>query len=160
MNWNKRIISKNDHTSDLKMFAKEFKEKDFLNIRHNASAHKSLKIGYPRDHFYCLIKQSHVLELLEIIKKFNAIPNTGLLDIWLQRISYKVDKSMKYAEPVTKLLDDSSCSNAIIWCCDWLKEDLKKIVFSTSVVDFKKLGEKEISIDKEEVALFKDNYVW
>lgn len=103
-------------------------------------------------------KKNRVKILDKIIKKFDVNPNTGFLDIWLQRVSYKINPLFSFKEPLTALLNKPTHSGEDIWCSDWLDDGIKQIIVSTSLINLNKLAEKEIVIGKEEVALFNNDY--
>ena len=94
----------------------------------------------------------------KIKKKFDSIPNTGILDIWLQRISHQVDPAISYDEPTTHLLPPhgNSNNNLTLWESAWLKDELKSIISSTSIIDISKLTGMGIIIDRQEVDIFQD----
>lgn len=62
----------------------------------------------------------------KIIKKFSQLPNTGHLELWLQRICISFDRQMKFGEPLCLLI----CGGAEkIWNSDWISfPDLKNAV--------------------------------
>lgn len=94
----------------------------------------------------------------KIRNKFSYIPNTGMLDIWLQRISHKVDTNIVYKEPLTYLLPPSygPYNNLMLWESSWLKDDILNIIKSVEVVDTTKLNSMGIVIARDEVDLFQD----
>jgi len=49
--------------------------------------------------------------------KFKQVPNTGFLDLWIQRVSLKIDRTLPYNEPLCKLLNDKNIS---LWNSEWL----------------------------------------
>lgn len=70
--------------------------------------------------------------LKKIKKKFEKIPNTGHMQIWLQRVSYPIDNTYVYNEKICSCLD--SLEN-ILWDTSWINSvDLKKII-NCSIVD-------------------------
>lgn len=94
----------------------------------------------------------------KIIKRFDNIPNTGFLDIWLQRVSITSDElsSIEFEEPLCKIIKDSNNKNDLLWEMEWLQEKFKKIFLTISIVNMPSLAEmkeKEV-IDPEEIALF------
>ncbi len=95
-----------------------------------------------------------------IHSKFKQIPNTGLIDVWLQRISKPLDTSITYKDKLTKAaLGD--VKNSELWCCLWLKKEIINIIDLAEISDFKKrIEEKSISpvIQRREVELFKNDY--
>jgi hypothetical protein len=90
--------------------------------------------------------------LLKIIhSKFEKIPNTAYLKIWLQRITYIIDDKISYNEYLCKKVTNSDIS---IWNSDWLNEEMKKLITNQDVVDRKILMKMKPIIDTEEVGLF------
>jgi hypothetical protein len=58
----------------------------------------------------------------DIIKKFDGIPNAGLLDIWLQRISAPLGIKNNYNDPFT-LIATGEMSNSKLWNNEWLEDE-------------------------------------
>lgn len=87
----------------------------------------------------------------KIQKRFEKIPNTGHLDIWLQRMTYKIDSTIKYEEPLCGLVvgDDAK-----IWNSDWLNSSIKKLLDPKKVIDQKALREMSPIIESDEFDLF------
>lgn len=56
-----------------------------------------------------------------ICGKFSRLPNVGYLQIWMQRITYKMTTSMGYTEPLCKVVNNEP--NISIWNNDWLKDE-------------------------------------
>ena len=83
--------------------------------------------------------------------KFNKIPNTGYLQIWLQRVFLKGNTKLEFQEPLCKKVIDKQ---VIIWNSDWLKSYLKNVIIETPIIDKKKIDEMDEIIDLEEVQLF------
>lgn len=95
----------------------------------------------------------------DIRKKFDRLPNTGLLDIWLQRISYNTDPTISYGEDrLTLLVSTQPYPGNIFWISAWLKTDLQDIVSSTPVVSSEILHAIPDIIERAEVELFKRRY--
>ncbi len=95
----------------------------------------------------------------EIQNRFRKLPNTEYLDIWLQRISLKIDidneiHEIQYETDLCKKVSDNAVE---IWDSSWLNDDLKKIMASAEIIDQKIIDEMGPVIDREEVALFKLN---
>ncbi len=97
-------------------------------------------------------------EVIDLIRtRFEKIPNTGHLQIWLQRITYKFDKSIEYGEHLCgKVLNQET----EIWNSDWLNNNLKEMIEGIEIVDRKKLARINSTISSVEVQLFesKSNY--
>jgi hypothetical protein len=94
----------------------------------------------------------------KVIKRFQNIPNTGFLDIWLQRVSVANDdlKSTEFEEPLCKIISDENQKNDLLWEIEWLKEKFKNIFLETSIVNISKLEEMKEVIEPVEIALFSE----
>jgi hypothetical protein len=88
----------------------------------------------------------------KILKRFEKIPNTGYLQIWLQRITLKLEKTFPYEESLCKKVTDDKVE---IWNSEWLNNGLKKIIEAISIVDQKVVETLPETIDSQEVELFK-----
>jgi RNA-directed DNA polymerase len=87
-----------------------------------------------------------------IRKRFNRVPNTGHLQIWLQRISRTFDESLTYEEPLCKVV---SGENAPIWNSTWINSaQLKAALQPKKILDQKAMKEKKPVISPSEVELF------
>lgn len=87
----------------------------------------------------------------KILRKFQKIPNTGILELWLQRILINKGHSFTFDEPLCKVVSGKLC---LVWNSNWLKDDLSDLINSTSLIDQKVLkGLKEV-IEAKEVRLF------
>ncbi|NAW50701.1 reverse transcriptase [Elizabethkingia argentiflava] len=100
-------------------------------------------------------KKNKILNL--IYKKFEKIPNTGHLKIWLQRVTIKLDPNRKYTEKLCEKVVNKN-PNLQIWNSDWLKTNLKKIIETTPIIDHSVINDIDEVIAKEEVELFKQEY--
>ena len=68
-----------------------------------------------------------------IRKKFEKIPNTGHMQIWLQRVTFPLDRRMEYDECICKLVVDISEQ---LWNSDWISlPELKATVDASKIVD-------------------------
>ena len=59
-----------------------------------------------------------------VYEKFNGIPNTGELQIWMQHITYQMINGVRYTEPICRIVADES--NITLWNIDWVKDEFKK----------------------------------
>ena len=116
----------------------------------------------PRTYAVCAAIVSKLLTFLElpdkksilekIQRRFTKIPNTGHLQIWLQRISQPEFQDMQYVEPLCQLVSGHS---ATIWNLNWIKsKNLKKAVDAKSIIDKARLDAVESVIPLEEFELF------
>jgi len=88
----------------------------------------------------------------KIEKKFSQIPNTGHMQIWLQRVSWKLSNETNYDEPICKLV---AGENAKIWNVDWISSTaLKKALNAKKIIDKKELKGIPTVIQPHEVKLF------
>ncbi|KKZ12857.1 MAG: reverse transcriptase [Candidatus Synechococcus spongiarum 142] len=92
----------------------------------------------------------------KIRRKFCQLPNTGQMDIWLQRISRSFAPDSEFDEPLCKLVYQKSTS---IWNSDWISSpNLLKAVEVEKIINWKTLEEISPIIYDEEVDLFKSDY--
>jgi len=86
--------------------------------------------------------------LKKIQTKFLQLPNSSLLEIWLQRLYIKIDKSITYNE----LLSQKVLNPRIqIWNTDWLSGSLKKIVEETLIIDAKIVKSTRKVVSRKEI---------
>lgn len=88
----------------------------------------------------------------KILNKFNKLPNTGIMQLWLQRVTIKIGDGYEYSE---RLCNKVVNKNTIVWNSSWLNTKLRTTIDSHDLVDkdiLKKLG---AVISNEEVELFK-----
>lgn len=106
------------------------------------------------------LKKDEQIEIIDdIIRKFNSMPETGFLEIWLQRLSYPVIKEKEYKEKLCKTVMDSS---EVIWDLEWLKKinneiyknKIYKIVSTEPIVDKKILEKTKLPFDESEASPF------
>lgn len=94
-------------------------------------------------------EKKKVLE--KINKKFSKAANTGLMDLWLQRICLG-DIPIELDEKLCKLV---SGSEEEIWNNEWITaEDVKQTVIAKSIVDRDRFKSMPPVIDRTEVDLF------
>lgn len=68
-----------------------------------------------------------------IKSKFDRIPNSDLLKVWLQRLVLKIDDSIVYEEALcNKVLTPATR----IWNTDWLNAKLKTVIDNTAIIDY------------------------
>ncbi|WP_421754637.1 RNA-directed DNA polymerase [Croceimicrobium sp.] len=90
--------------------------------------------------------------LLELINtKFEKIPNTSHIKIWLQRVTIKSDRNIPYNETLCDKVNDPTVQ---IWNSDWLNNDIKDIIENSSIIDENEINKIDIIIDSEEFQLF------
>jgi len=96
----------------------------------------------------------------KIHKKFKIIPNSSLIDVWLQRISSPLKLEIPYSDKLTKV---ATCQidNLKIWESEWLIDDIANILKSEIISSLNDdINNSKISkiIPRAEVQLFRLNY--
>ena len=56
-----------------------------------------------------------------ICNKFSRLPNIGYLQLWMQRITFQMNTSMGYTEPLCEIVENKP--NVQIWNNEWLKDE-------------------------------------
>ena len=92
----------------------------------------------------------------KIKRKFSQLPNTGHMEIWLQRISHSFAPHTDFNEPLCKLVCQEGDR---IWNSDWISyKDLRLAIDAKKIVHQGKLDEMSPVVSVEEVELFRSNY--
>lgn len=86
--------------------------------------------------------------IYKIHDKFKQLPNTNYLDVWLQRLTLKIDVDIIYTGKLCEKVIDSSIP---IWNSDWLNHKIKNLIESTSIIDVDKLEKVEVSFSESEI---------
>lgn len=84
-----------------------------------------------------------------VYNKFQQIPNSDLLNVWLQRLTIKIDNSLKFNELLCKKVVDGS---EHIWNTNWLNKDLKQIIEETPVILERRIKTLKAVISKTEIS--------
>jgi hypothetical protein len=90
----------------------------------------------------------------KLLKRFDKIPNTGYLQIWLQRITLKLGKEFVFDEALCKKVAEEKVD---IWNSEWLNPSLKQMIDSFAIVDQKTIDALPEIIESNEVELFKSS---
>ena len=91
-----------------------------------------------------------------IYKKFQRLTNIGELQIWLQRITFKLPHPIEYSEKICKIV--ANIPDVHLWNNEWVKASFKAGFPETSICNDELRDELTPIIDIEEVSLF-DEYV-
>lgn len=86
-----------------------------------------------------------------ILRKFDSVPNTEYLQIWIQRLTIVEDRKKVFNSKLCQALYDKDVS---IWDNGWLHSDFKKIIESKGIVDESVLGKLPASPSVSEVNVF------
>lgn len=90
--------------------------------------------------------------LHRIVSRFRRVPNTGHLQIWLQRISMFHEKKIEFLEPLCRLI---AGENVTIWNNDWISNGkLKKLLAPNKVISTSEMDKLKSTIDASEFELF------
>ena len=87
--------------------------------------------------------------------KFEKIPNTGHIKIWLQRLTIKLDRPRIYEENLCKKVNDPTIQ---IWNSDWLNIRFKTLIDNSPIIDEQIIQDIDVVINSTEVQLFKIEY--
>ena len=86
------------------------------------------------------------------LRKFSNSPNSGLMEVWLQRIVLKTGAGNEFDELLCRKVHDPDTP---LWNSEWITySDLKRLIDSADVVNREILEEMEVRIASEEVDLF------
>jgi RNA-directed DNA polymerase len=88
----------------------------------------------------------------EILRRFRQLPNTGHMEIWLQRMSMRFSSDIGFEEPLCRLAQGHDVQ---IWNSDWIQsEELKHALDARAVFDREIAEGIAPVISPEEVELF------
>ncbi len=88
----------------------------------------------------------------KIMKKFSIIPNTGYMQIWLQRATTNFTGNLTFEEPLCKIVEGK---DEKIWNNDWIScKDLKKVINSKIIIDRNIISKLKPVITPDEIELF------
>lgn len=92
-------------------------------------------------------KELQIQTILKIKNKFSQLPNTSYLNIWLQRLTIKIDPTISYSGKLCEKLIDRGLP---IWNSDWLNVKFKKIIEETEIVKNESIEKMEVIFSEEE----------
>ncbi|MBO5854884.1 MAG: RNA-directed DNA polymerase [Bacteroidales bacterium] len=67
-----------------------------------------------------------------IRRKFNSIPNAGYMQVWLQRLTIKLNAQEEYDEKICKLINNEDFE---LWEISWAHDKIKKIFKENPIID-------------------------
>jgi hypothetical protein len=98
-------------------------------------------------------KKKRVEVIKKIYHKLSQLPNTGHMEVWLQRISHSYEPRLAYQKPLCQVVKGKFVS---LWNNDWITSaKLKSAVNPTNIVNKTKLKSLKPVIRPKEIALFK-----
>jgi len=148
-------------------YQKIYKQTNFRNIKVLISIITDIAFNNPRTYpisasilgkFISTLKKEDKKDTIEKIeKKFKKLPNTEILDLWLQRLTLKFDPKKEYQSKLAKKVIDDSQE---IWNSKWLNKDIRKVIKETTIVDNEKIEKMDEYPNIDEVSMFfsKTNY--
>jgi len=117
----------------------------------------------PRTYAVCAVIIGKLLSYLEstgeklavteqIKARFEQIPNTGHLQIWIQRLTHPLSQEIAYEEPICKLVAGDTVA---LWNYKWINDKkLKKAISQADIIDREKLAGMEPVPPVSEIELF------
>jgi len=97
-------------------------------------------------------KEDRVEVIKRIYRKLSQLPNTGHMEVWLQRISHSLEPRLAYKEQLCKLVKNQP---ADVWNNDWITSTkLKAALDPSQIVSRSKLRSLKPVIKPIEIALF------
>ncbi|ALC06966.1 reverse transcriptase [Corynebacterium deserti GIMN1.010] len=101
--------------------------------------------------------QNEIGRYLDSIQaRFSDIPNTGLLDLWIQRFSWSYDPERTFNEPLCQVVTGGSTDS--IWNFDWLTRNSKEAILNAPIVDTARLATAGSIISVAETETFASRY--
>jgi hypothetical protein len=100
-----------------------------------------------------LDSESRIEFMKKIQKKFNTLPNTEYLNLWLQRLTIKTNPEIVYEGALCQLIRDTKASTKL-WNNDWLQGDIKNLIENTDLIDREELEKLSRLIAAKEVDIF------
>lgn len=94
-------------------------------------------------------EQSEKKQLInKIQRKFQQVPNSSLLKVWLQRLYLKIDETIEYDELICKKVIDNEEK---IWNTDWLNGGLKDVLDKTPIIEKDTIKKLKAKVSKKEI---------
>ncbi|MEE3416609.1 MAG: RNA-directed DNA polymerase [Prevotella sp.] len=87
----------------------------------------------------------------QIVAKFSHLPNVGILELWLQRLTIKESRRNKYNEPLCLY---AAGYKTLIWNFEWLKSDIKEIIERIPIIDKEMVDNLPEVIEYREIEQF------
>lgn len=140
----------------------ENRKKPFRNTRVLASVVLDIAMRNPLTYPYAASILSVFIDLLgpetgdelaaDVLRKFSSSPNSGHMDVWLQRIVLPTGADHKFHERLCwKVME----SDLPLWNSEWITNpEMRKLIDTTDVVNRESLERKGVRIASEEVDLF------
>lgn len=116
----------------------------------------------PRTYAICAAILSKLMSFLDstdkrfvaekIKTRFEHIPNTGHMQVWIQRVTHPLIQDIYYEEPICRLVAGEAVA---LWNCEWISnKQLKDVIAPAGIINPKTLADMEPVIPVGEVELF------
>jgi len=94
--------------------------------------------------------------VISLFRKFKLIPNSGLLEIWLQRISVPNEISVQYIETICRMVENNKLH---LFDTTWIKDKkIINIINDANHINDTKLKNIDTIISRDEVSFFNEDY--
>lgn len=90
----------------------------------------------------------------KIINRCRMIPNSGLFEIWLQRVARVLDINKNYEEPLCRAIESLVVGDRDVvnpWPWQWMRDPVRADLEALSIVDIDKLNGMSAVISSDEV---------
>lgn len=139
-----------DRIQCMKQLPKDYRQILGILINIIVSSPKSVPVGMAIISNILMLLDEDVDEIKDIIEKIiqriNNMPNSGFIEIWLQRLSILVDKTLEYSDELCKKI---YCDNHI-WQSNWFDDDFNE----ETIINEDYINNMEMKIDREDVDIF------
>ena len=101
------------------------------------------------------VEREHAV--LRVLEKCSHLPNTGYLQIWLQRIVLPCKIRLDYTERMCQVVENPFVD---VWEQGWLDKDkeLKSTLAVANIVDYEQIGNLQPTMSDDEVNIFLQHY--
>jgi hypothetical protein len=89
--------------------------------------------------------------LHRVLGKCDQIPNTGLLDVWVQRLVQPRNAGSKSGERLCRIANGEDIG---LWNATWLKSSLRQAIENAKIVNTEELAALSPEIQPWEVCMF------
>lgn len=124
-----------------------------------------IALGNPRAYTVCTSILSKLLQFIDtdvertvilnkILHKFEKVPNTEFLEIWIQRMILKIGIPIKLEAKLCRIVAGETVD---LWNSYWLQDNIKSLILTTPIVDSEVIKAIDPVINPDEVNLFEYN---
>lgn len=89
-----------------------------------------------------------------IVNKFNKIPNTGHLELWLQRAIYSHSPNKIFDEKLCRKIADESVK---LWNSEWLNDEISSLIDGYMFIDKSELQNMDAVVSEKEIKVFSNS---